>query len=273
MSTRIIDRQRQLAEAGKIRFGARKAPNRPGKPIPHPRVTSSRRDLLEQVARIYGGTVVEWDRESGVPTYEVTVERDLTVYVPPIPNAIVQQFELWRGRVSGRFCDGQTAKVRMRSGRWKEEPCPCSSLEKRECKLVTRIDFWIDGVEGTGVFNLVTHSEVATDELVGMAEFAQGSRRPARLSSQVRSRVVVDPENPPKTVTRRYPVPVLEIATTPGELLGAPTSLAGELEAPTPEPGVRQIEPGELPAAGHPSEDDGDELEGEIIDEESDANE
>ena len=63
MSKRILDLQARFSEVGRIRLGE-KLGNRPAK-LDKLRFTSQNRDLLDQIATLYQGSVTPWDSPRG----------------------------------------------------------------------------------------------------------------------------------------------------------------------------------------------------------------
>lgn len=230
----IIDLQRRLAEAGRIRIGHQTATGN-GRKRPEKldtfRLTSPDRARIEQAAHLFGGTPQQWDAPAG-PQWEVITNTDaLHVIVPPADMSFSQYYELWSGGGCQRRCDGRYNSIT-------DSPCVCDP-DKRECSIHTRLSVMLRDLPGLGVWRIDTSGYYAAVELQGAVEVVQlaagrGQMLPARLRLEQRMVKRVGQG------TRRFAVPVLDIEVSPGQLLG-PAPLSPMLDAPTPP--VEAIEP------------------------------
>lgn len=240
----IIDRQRRLAEIGRIRMGEKKLSQR-GKQYPAAlqawRLTSRVRDRLDAAARIYGGTVRPWQEEPG--QFELYTESDaLDVMLAP-GEPVTQWFEHWdkpagvqKARVTClRRCDGVTETL-------SDQPCLCAGLDERVCKTTTRLSVLLYRVPGLGVWRLDSRGEYAATELAGTAEFLAGlgDRLPVILRLDPRESVDGQGE------THKFVVPVLDVAIAVPELVaGYAPPLAPPAAPALEQPGYRPLPPGE----------------------------
>jgi hypothetical protein len=222
----IIDMQRGIVEAGRIRLG-QQVPTSGGKTRPEKlstfRLTSADRRRIDQAAELFGGTVAEWDAPAGKQWEVVTTTDALDVIVPPSDLSFSQHYELWSAGGCQRRCDGVTESIG-------ERPCVCDPND-RECDIHTRLSVLIRDLPGLGVWRVDTQGWYAARELAGAVQLiqlaaGQGALLPARL--RLEQRAVKRPGNNGKPVTQRFAVPVLDIEVTPAQLLSgsAPQPLA-----------------------------------------------
>lgn len=213
----IINLQRGIAEAGRIRIGqqvpAGKGKTRPAK-LETFRLTSADRRRIEQAAELFGGTVEEWDAPAGNQWQVITKANAIDVIVPPSDLSFSQSYELWSAGGCQRRCDGQTESIG-------ERPCVCDP-DNRECDIHTRLSVLIRDLPGFGVWRLDTQGWYAARELNGAVQMIQlaaghGALLPARL--RLEQRAVKRPGKDGKPVTQRFAVPVLDIEVTPAQLL------------------------------------------------------
>jgi hypothetical protein len=225
---RLVDEQRRLRERGRIRIGY-STTNERGKKIPHKldrfRFTSVDRATIEQVAAVYGGQAKPW-KDGGRSEWEVVTDAtELAVVFITGGVSFSQSREQWQGGFLVRMCDGETAHVPARAGRFRTEPCSCDLDGEPVCKKTTHLGLILPHLPGLGVWRLVTHGQNAAEELAGNVEliesaFAAGLHRvQARLTIEFREkRRIVDD----KPVVRKFPVPVLDLDTSVAALGGPP---------------------------------------------------
>lgn len=222
----IIGLQQQQTEVGRIRLGVKVATSngksRPAK-IDTLRFTSPRRELIEKVAELYGGTVEPWQPLKGNGQWQViTTSTEVPVMVPPQDPAESQWFEMWSKGGCLRRCDGKTERL-------SEKPCMCDpDPQERDCKMHTRIRVLLEEVPGIGVWRVDTGSFYAAVELPSVARIL------AEANGLIPGKLILDH----RTITRggktfNFAVPVLDIAEfTPAELLsGKVPELAAERRA------------------------------------------
>jgi recombination directionality factor gp3-like protein len=213
----IIDLQRRLAEAGRIRIGHQvptdKGTTRPEK-LSTFRLTSRDRVRIDSAAEVYGGKVAPWASPDG-QQWEVVTTRDwLSVIVPPADMAFSMFYELWSAGGCKRRCDGAFESI-------SDGVCICDP-DERECSLHTRLSVMLADLPGLGVWRIDTQGWNAAVELsaavqVMQAAAGRGVLLPGRLRLEQRS--VKRPGANGAPQTRRFAVPVLDVDVTPAQLL------------------------------------------------------
>lgn len=221
----ILDLQRTIAEAGRIRIG-QQVPTSNGRTRPEKletfRLTSPDRQRIEEAAVLFGGVVTPWQAPAGAQWQVVTTSAELQVIVPPQAMAFSQHLELWSAGGCQRRCDGVTEVL-------SQQPCLCDP-EQRECDYHTRLSVMIRDLPGLALWRLDTQGWYAARELAGAVEIlalaaGRGLMIPARLLLEQRS--VKRPGKDGKPQTLRFAVPRLDLGITPGELLLAGSPPAG----------------------------------------------
>lgn len=225
-------------ELGRIRLGHKGAKGEPRK-LSCFRLTSPNRDVVEEAAALYGGTVKPWDGQ-----YEVVTERDaLDVLVPPTPGAFSQSWELWTADGCLRRCDGTFDWAS--DGRCK---CP-ADLDERDklakagkaCRPTTRLSVLLPDLAGLGIWRLTTHGRNAAAELGAVRPIllhAMRTSMPFRAVLRLESRS----SKRPGEARRDFVVPVLDVPVRVGRLLDS-MGMIPALDAPDDE---------ELPALPEP---------------------
>lgn len=225
----IKDLQMRARELGRIRMGAQVATQsgktRPAK-LEKFRLTASSRPLLEKVADLYGGEVKPWTPKGGNPQYEVYTDATrIPIWVPPSEHAITQWYETWSGGGCTHRCSG-VGEDELITGK----PCTGGPLHE-QAKPTTRVSIILPEVEGLGVWRLESHGWNAAVELPEAAKVLQVTSGyvEAHLALEHRTqKTLVDG----KPETRKFLVPVIEIAVTPAELMAGagvvrPPAIAG----------------------------------------------
>lgn len=218
----IVDLQRRITEAGRIRTGLQETfqrqdgstGSRPAK-LDTFRFTSADKRRIEQLAELYGGKVEPWQAPAGPQWQVVSTRNEIDVIVPPTDLGFSQHYELWSAGGCKRRCDGVAESIT-------EGPCLCNP-EDRECDIHTRLSVMLRDIPGLGVWRLDTQGWYAAHELIGAVEVitmaaGRGALLPARL--RLDQRTVKRPDKNGKVVTLRYAVPVIDIEITPAQLLG-----------------------------------------------------
>lgn len=240
----IIDLQRRLQEAGRIRLGDKGPKGNPRK-LETFRLTSSDRTLLDRVGHLYGGTVSPWTAQPG--QYEITTEASaLDVIVPPSAMAFSQWYETWSGGGCVKRCDGQWDSIR-------DAACSCNP-ETRECTPHTRLSVLLRDLPSIGVWRLETQGYYAATELLAAVELIQtignaGTMLPARLRLETRTVKRLGQG------TKKFVVPILDVVATVPELLaaagapgGAPTLAAPPAGIGAGSPALTPVPVDDLPA-------------------------
>jgi hypothetical protein len=243
--TPILDLQRRLHEAGRIRIGVT-VPTGKGRGRPQKlttfRITSQDRRALDRIAHLYGGTVQPWkDAPVGDQWEVITNTAELRVAVPPERMALSQSYELWSGGGCVRRCDGERQT--------NDEPCLCATLEADDtttprCGRHTRLSLMLADLATTGLWRLDTQGFYASEELAGAFELAQmlahatgRNLLPGWLRLEQRE------IRRPGEQVKRFAVPVLDIEIDAAQIIGPPRS-APALPAPTDDdepPGLTPI--------------------------------
>lgn len=256
MAILILEEQRRLRQLGEIRLGELKAiTKKDGTPGIRPaklkkfRLTSPDRRLLEGVASLYGGTVQQWTPPNGgAAEWEVYTEVDrLPVIVPP--NALSQWYEEYKGPQCVKRCDGVTEQK-------SDGPCICDPQrlgakldpQRRRCATTTRLNVMLRDVEATGTWLLISRGYFAAIELPGMADLISriGAYAPCTLGLEQRR--VTQANGDPADIV----VPTLDLALSPGKLLGGGVSAPEAMTANAP-PTAIGGQRAALPAAPEPT--------------------
>jgi hypothetical protein len=210
--------QRRQTEVGRIRIG-QQVPGRNGKTRPEKldrfRFTSPSRELIEQVAGLYGGQTQAWSPPSGAAQWEVVTDSAaIPVIVPPQP--VTQWMEMWSGGGCARRCDGVREAL-------SDQPCLCDpDPARRECKPTTRLNLMLAEVPGIGVWRLETHGYYAATELGGLADLVESVRRPIPARLELQQRTVKRQGEKPN----HFAVPVVHFDFIPGQILALDSSPA-----------------------------------------------
>jgi len=225
-------------ELGRLRLGEKGPKGEPRRRTTW-RLTSPSYDLLASAAVLYGGKPEPWDSPSGQQWQLDTSVDTLSILLPPTWDADGQPsvpfsfyFEHWSGGGCLRRCDGETELI---SG----EDCKCDP-DKPLCKPTTRVRVMLHELPGFGVWRLESHGWNAAAELPGGLEILRlmaDHQRFIEARLRIEQRTIRQPGEP----TKQFVVPVLDLATTPAELLSPSSSSVGRVEAPlaSPRPALR----------------------------------
>ncbi|MFJ4703197.1 hypothetical protein ACIP5N_34110 [Streptomyces sp. NPDC088768] len=225
----ILDLQQRVRQLGEIRIGhvvQTGRTRRDGKPLTRPaklnrfRFTSPSKEILTDVADLYGGEVQPWTPANGGPSeYEVYSTTDrLPVLIPP-RDAVSQWYELWSGSKCQRRCDGVTEHKRDRK-------CLCDP-EDRECKITTRVNVMLRDVPALGQWLLVSKGYYAGITLPPAAELLSKTGGYVDGWLGMEERMVMREEGP-----ARFMVPTLDVTVTPIALMTGQVTLgAGAVPA------------------------------------------
>lgn len=236
MSGRILNRQRQLAEQGRLRLGYTLQSSK-GKTYPKASttwvVTSHSREHVETAAALWGGQVEEWQPQgNGAKQWRVITDAATVDAILPPGDPLSQAYEMWNRGGCVRRCDGVTEQL---SG----SPCPCFAefgedwFEQKQgtvCDSKSRLKVLLPDMPGLGSWRVETGSFYATDEIAGMVDVIRGAvgenvMVPVRLRIEPRTRVAGGE-------TKQFVVPVLELRdVTAGALLAGQYSGLASLEA------------------------------------------
>ncbi|WP_166344963.1 hypothetical protein [Phytoactinopolyspora limicola] len=224
MGSRIIDRQRQMAEQGRLRLGETVAAKN-GKKRPAASqtwiVTSHSEEHVRVAAEQWGGTPERWKPLGhGAEQWRVKTEASKIDAILPPGDPLSQAYELWKGSGCQRRCNGATEQL---SG----SPCICLAefgdywYEQPQgdvCENKSRLKVLLPEMPGLGVWRMETGSHYAMDEIAGIVDSireAVGDRQlvPIQLSIVPRSRTV-------DGKTKHWLMPWVDLrGVTTGELL------------------------------------------------------
>jgi hypothetical protein len=232
---RILNRQRQLAEQGRLRLGYTMQSSK-GKTYPKASttwvITSHSREHVERAAELWGGQVEEWQPQgNGAKQWRaITAAAAIDAILPP-GDPLSQAYEMWNRGGCVRRCDGVTEQL---SG----SPCPCFAqfgeewYEQKQgtvCDSKSRLKVLLPDMPGLGSWRVETGSFYATDEIAGMVDVIRGAvgenvMVPVRLRIEPRTRVAGGE-------TKQFVVPVLELRdVTAGALLAGQYSGLASIE-------------------------------------------
>ena len=231
----LLPLQQRVPELGRIRLGEKGTRGEPVR-LKTFRLTSGSRPLLEAAAKLYGGTVKQWDGAPDEGFWQLTTaSAELDILIPGAAGAVSQSYELWQGGTCERRCDGTTVTTPKGAA-----ACICAAKQldgpDRECEIMTRIKVMLPRLPGLGVWRLDTGGYMAATTLPStltlLAQLSRGTWIPAVLRAEQRSRRVRDDNG--KAMTHRFVVPVLDL---PGATIGQLAEGAGLT--------VNMLEPGE----------------------------
>lgn len=229
--SRLLNRQRQLAEQGRLRLGVVMA-TAGGKMRPKASttwiVTSHSRDHVDTAAALWGGTTEAWQPQgSGAQQWRVITEASAIPAILPPGDPLTQAYETWSRGGCQRRCDGVTEQFsgspclcRAQFGEdWYEQP------QGKVCDSKSRLKVILPDMPGLGTWRVETGSFYATDEIAGMVDFIRGAvgdglMVPVLLRIEPRTRVAGGQ-------TKQFVVPVLDLrGVTAGQIVsGAYTDI------------------------------------------------
>ena len=209
--TPLIELQRRLAEAGRIRMGEKTEKGAP-KRLSTWRITSPTKELVEQAAGLYGGKPGEWESPTGKQFEVVTTSAELPVLVMP-GYSFRQGYEHRKSpTLVERRCDG----IEMDDGK----PCACNAkgFEGEECLLITRLTVALPELTTMLGWRLETKGDNAAKELLASMDLVQGVAGgrpfvPAKLR-------IVERRGNVSGQAVRYVVPVIDVALPYAAILG-----------------------------------------------------
>lgn len=261
--SRILTRQRQMAEQGRLRLGYTTAASN-GKTRPAASdtwiVTSHSEDHVRAAAELWGGQAERWQPQGhGAEQWRVTTKTTVIDAILPPGDPLSQAYEFWTKGGCQRRCNGVTEEL---SG----SPCIClAEFGERwheqssdvVCGNKSRLKVILPDMPGLGVWRMETGSHYAMDEIAGLVDTirdAVGDRTlvPVRLRIEQRSRTV-------DGKTKHWVVPVVQVrGATFGELLaGAGASPAAAVEQPAQRAAI-EAPASEKPAAATPPSEGSD---------------
>ena len=222
--SRILNRQRQLAEQGRLRLGyTAEANNGRTRPVRSETwiLTSHSREHIDTAAQLWGGVVEQWQpMGNGAPQWRVITKANTIDAILPPGDPLSQAYEQWNRGGCVRRCDGVTEQLsgspciclQQHGEDWYEQP------QGKVCDSKSRLKVLLPDMPGLGSWRMETGSYYATDEIAGMVDVLKGAAGdqvmiPVRLRIEPRTRVAGGQ-------TKHFVVPVLELrGVTSGALL------------------------------------------------------
>lgn len=206
----IIELQRRMVEAGRIRAGDKGEKGQPQK-LTNWRLTSKDEVRLHAAAKMWGGEVRAWEGQWEL--YTETAELPVMLLPGQMPTT---WYELWSKGGCQRRCDGVHELL-------SDSSCLCDA-DERECKPYTRLSVLLPDLPGIGSWLVTSTGWNAAAELAGAADLLQrasaaGVLIPARLRLEQRTSVKAGQ-------TRKFAVPVLDIDVAFRDLLGGQGQLS-----------------------------------------------
>jgi hypothetical protein len=220
----IITLQRRLVQQGTIRIGAQVA-TAGGKMRPSAldkfRFTSDRKDLLDRMAVMYGGTVRPFEEPKSTDTWELFSDADVIEVLVPPPgpgrSVVSQWYEKWSAGGCTHRCDGAVMLKCDGRDMPPDTPCQCDErgidvTDDAHCDAHTRLSVVIPGTGAIGVWRLNSNGWNAAEEMAGIAAVildratSLGYSVPCTLSIQRRE---VKKLEDGKATTKKFVVPVL----------------------------------------------------------------
>jgi hypothetical protein len=222
--TPIHEISRRLPQAGRIRLG-----KPPAKGSKNPtalskfRFSSPSRELLVKVAELYGGEVKAWTEPKTNDRFEVYSDAS-EIRVVLAPDPFHAAYELWKGAVNVRRCDGLTCVVTVPGQDGPEQierDCLCAERGMLECAPTLRLNVILPEVRGLGVWRLDTKSKNALHEMPAVVEGLQtldGGRSMVEAVLRIEQRHDVIETRKGKQ-RRNFVVPVLDFAASLDEMI------------------------------------------------------
>lgn len=206
--TPLIELQRRLAEAGRIRMGEKTEKGAP-KRLTTWRITSPDESLIAQAAGLYGGKPEPWESPSGPQFEVVTTTSELPVLV--MPGYSFRQGYEYRTSPTNveRRCDG----IEMDDG----QPCLCNASGEDKCALLTRLTVALPELTTMLGWRLETKGDNAARELLASMDLVRGISGgapfvPAKLR-------IVERRSSKDGQAVRFVVPVIDVQVRYAELL------------------------------------------------------
>lgn len=214
----MIGIQQRLVELGRIRTGEKGAKGEP-KRLTKFRLTSASRPLLQEAAKLYGGTVRAWQGAPDDGYWELYTTADtINIVIPPMGRVYSLAYELWTGGTCNRRCDGEIEQI---SG----SDCLCDPAN-RDCSVTTRVQVMLPDLPGLGVWRVESHGYNAAAKLPSSLELLRalgsGSFTPAILRLVAHSKRVRLPDG--KVQTHRWMEPEIDTPETIGALIAMTNS-------------------------------------------------
>lgn len=225
--------QRQFTEIGRIRLGEL-AENSYPRSLETFRLTSADKNVLDQAADLWGGTVIPWAEKKHYFELVTKVNEIPILVAPQLP---MQGYEFWQKGGCKRRCDGENCQI-AKDGVMNSYPCKCLDSEgqqtdfgknqKTGCGLYTRIQVMLPDLQALGIWMLVTKSWYAAMEMPQSLSI---------LRQMTECKLAIDfRETTKDDLTKKYVVPVIRINTSLRDVLSASKELpqtTPQLPSPT----------------------------------------
>lgn len=165
----MLDVQQRQATVYRIRFGAQvptsNGKKRPAKLTEQIRVTALNPAVIDAFIDVYGGERKEWKPDEHRTEWEVYLPTTMLSIVLLPGQSLSQWWELWKGTVCQRRCDGVTDTK-------SKKPCLCPSRDpaertasKNECNPVTRVHVICPDVAVIGAGMMISNGLIAAETL------------------------------------------------------------------------------------------------------------
>ncbi len=220
----MLQIQRRLAEAGRIRTG-KKGPKGEPQKLSTFRLTSPDKNTLIQAAAKFGGTVVTWNDPAHQDQFElITKTNELPIWIVR-DQAYTLWYEQWTGGGCKRRCDGTTCTIPSDAdGSLLETQCQCDP-DNRECKIKLRVSFLLPDLSSLGVWRLDTGSIYAAMEMPGMLDILYAASMTNRYPEAVlalETRRKLKQIGKGKTQPQVFPVCTVRVREELRQLMGMP---------------------------------------------------
>ena len=210
----LTDLGQRPPEAGRIRLGVKTG--KAMKSLSTFRFTSQFRNVIDQLAALYGGEVKVWNDPKANPPNQFEVissVSEIPVYI--LQDGLSCWYEEWAAGGCVRRCDGvecELTRATQDGYELDKVPCLCVAENSRRCDPHTRLQVVIPAVSFRGVWRLETKGWNAAYEMPGMFNMitsltAQGQMLQAVLGIEKRQQVRAGR-------TRHFVVPRLSIEQT-----------------------------------------------------------
>lgn len=165
----LLDVQQRQATVYRIRFGAQiptsNGKKRPAKLTEQIRVTALNPNVIDAFIDVYGGERKEWRPDEHRVEWEVYLPTTWLSIVLLPGQSLSQWWELWKGTVCQRRCDGVTDTK-------SKKDCLCPSRDpaertaaKGECNPVTRVHVICPDVKVIGAGMMISNGLIAAETL------------------------------------------------------------------------------------------------------------
>lgn len=252
---RIRDIKPRPPEHGRIRLGEKGGPQ--GRvALNRFRFTSADREVIEQLAALYGGASRPWSDPKSSPQhqFEVTTDSSRIHILLPVDDCYTIGYEQWGGRGIERRCDGEVC-IFYGTGSAFERPCMCADQTEQTCKPYSRVNVLLPNVNLGGVWRMEVKGRHFMYEAPGMIEtilsLHEGGMARCDLLLTQRTRRYVGKDGKP--AVSKFIVPQFLVPMSPDQML------AGGARVNALPPTVR-------PAIGPAPDDDDEVVDAEVLD-------